>query len=144
MADYQDIEISKIDIISEPDRYRLDDFEVYQHAREFRKEVYIIINQLPDKEKYILISQMRDAIISVTNNIAEAHGHWHYKESIQFCRIARGSTEEIIDDLNICIDEHYYDVIECTHLKESGYELVKKINGYIAYLNKQRNRFKKS
>lgn len=33
---------------------------------------------------------MRDAIISVTNNIAEAHGRWYYKESIQFCRIARG------------------------------------------------------
>ena len=144
MADYQDIEISKIDIISEPDRYRLDDFEVYQHAREFRKRVYIIINQLPEKEKYQLTSQMRDAIISVTNNVAEAHGRWHFKESIQFCRIARGSTEEIIDDLNICIDEHYFDVDKCTHLKESGYELVKKINGYIAYLNKQRNQYNKS
>lgn len=56
----------------------------------FRKRVYHIINQLPEGEKYNLTSQMRDAIISVTNNIAEAHGRWHYKESIQFCRIARG------------------------------------------------------
>lgn len=85
---------------------------------------------------------MQDAIISVTNNIAEAHGRWHYKESIQFCRIARGSTEEIIDDLNICIDENYYDIKQCTHLNETGYELVKKINSYIAYLNKQRNQYK--
>jgi len=143
VANYQDIEISEIDFISEPDRYKLDDFQVYQNAREFRKRVYVIVNQLPEKEKYQLTSQMRDAIISITNNIAEAHGRWHYKESIQFCRIARGSTEEVIDDLHICIDEHYYDVDECTHLKESGYELVKKINGYIAYLNKQRNQYKK-
>jgi len=144
VANYQDIEISEIDFISEPDRYKLDDFQVYQNAREFRKRVYVNVNQLPEKEKYQLTSQMRDAIISITNNIAEAHGRWHYKESIQFCRIARGSTEEVIDDLNICIDEHYYDVDECTHLKKSGYELVKKINGYIAYLNKQRNQYKKT
>ncbi|MCH8011164.1 MAG: four helix bundle protein [Candidatus Marinimicrobia bacterium] len=101
-----------------------------------------MINQLPEGEKYNLTCQMRDAIISITNNIAEAHGRWHYKESIQFCRIARGSTEEIIDDLNICIDENYYDIEQCTHLKETGYELVKKINGYIAYLNLQRNQYK--
>lgn len=142
MADYQDIKIDEIDFISEPDRFRLDDFEVYKHAREFRKRVYHIIKQLPEEEKYNLTSQIRDAIISVTNNIAEAHGRWHYKESIQFCRVDRGSTEEIIDDLNICIDEKYYDVEQCTHLKETGYELVKKINGYIAYLNKQRNQYK--
>lgn len=138
MADYKDIEVAEIDFISEPDRYRLDDFEVYKHSRVFRKRVYRIINQLPEEEKYNLTSQMRDAIISVTNNIAEAHGRWHYKESIQFCRIARGSTEEIIDDINICIDENYYDIEQCKHLKEDGYELVKKINGYIAYLNKQK------
>lgn len=29
MADYQDVEVAEIDFISEPDRYRLDDFEVY-------------------------------------------------------------------------------------------------------------------
>ncbi len=137
MADYQDIEVAEIDFISEPDRFRLEDFEVYQLAREFRKRVYPIIKQLPEEEKYSLTNQMRDAIISVSNNIAEAHGRWHYKESIQFCRIARGSAEEIIDDLNICIDEDYYDKKHCERLKETGYELVKKINGYIAYLNKQ-------
>ncbi len=139
MIDYQDAEVTNIGFISEPDRFKLDDFEVYILAREFRKSVYIIINQLPEEEKYQLTSQMRDAIISVTNNIAEAHGRWHYKESIQFCRIARGSTEEILDDLNICIDEKYYDIKQCSHIKEIGYELVKKINGYIAYLNKQKS-----
>lgn len=92
---------------------------------------------MPEKEKYTLTSQMRDAVISVTNNMAEAQGRWHYKETIRFCRSARGSTEEIIDDLNIGIDENYYDNGQCRHLKETGYELVKKINGYIAYSSKK-------
>lgn len=139
MTEYKIPKINEKEYISEPDRYRLDDFEVYLLARKFRKKVYVIINQLPSDEKYNLTSQMRDAIISVTNNIAEAHGRWHFKESIQFCRIARGSTEEIIDDLNICIDQNYYDIEKCLKYKDAGYELVKKINSYIAYLNKQRN-----
>lgn len=136
---YKSIKVTKTGFISEPDRFRLDDFEVYKLARVFRKKVYPVINQLPEKEKYQLTSQMRDAIISVTNNIAEAHGRWHYIESIQFCRIARGSTEEILDDLNICIDERYYEIKQWSQIKEIGYELVKKINGYIAYLNNQKS-----
>jgi four helix bundle protein len=53
---------------------------------------------------------MRRAALSVTNNIAEGHGRWHYQENIQFCRISRGSVDELIDDFNICEDEGYADV----------------------------------
>jgi four helix bundle protein len=116
--------------------YRLDDFELYQKAREFRKKVYKVIRKLPPEEKYALGLQMRKASISVTNNIAEGHGRWHYQENIQFCRISRGSVEEIIDDFNICIDENYCPGVDFNQLKEESYDLIKRINGYIAYLNK--------
>ena len=86
---------------------RLDEFELYKLAREFRKEVYRLIKQLPAKERYCLDPQMRKAILSVTNNIAEGHGRWHYQENIGFCRISRGSIEEILDDINTCIEEEY-------------------------------------
>jgi len=120
----------------EDSKYRLDDFELYQLAREFRKKVYKLIKQLPPGERYSLDPQMRKAIISVTNNISEGHGRWHYQENIQFCRIARGSVEEIIDDINVCIDESYGERSHNMILKKDGYNLIKKINGYIAYLRK--------
>ena len=66
-----------------------------------------MIKKLPKEEKFCLDSQMRRAAISMTNNVSEGHGRWHFKENIQFCRISRGSVEEILDDLNICIDENY-------------------------------------
>src|SRR5688572_24763898 len=120
----------------EESRFKLDDFELYRAAREFRKRVYTLIKDLPAAEKYALGSQMRRAAISVSNNIAEGHGRWHFQENIQFCRMARGSTEELIDDFNVCEDEQYGDQALVATLKTDAYELIRRINGYIAYLRK--------
>jgi four helix bundle protein len=120
----------------EESRFKLDDFELYRAAREFRKRAYTLIRQLPTAEKYALGSQMRRAALSVTNNIAEGHGRWHYQENIQFCRMARGSTEELIDDLNACHDEQYGEQALVTALKTEAYDLIRRINGYISYLRK--------
>ena len=79
---------------------------------------------------------MRRAAVSVTNNIAEGHGRWHYQETIRFCRIARGSVDELIDDFNICQDEGYGDQALVGELKAHAYDVIRKINGYIAYLRK--------
>ncbi len=120
----------------EEGRFRLDDFELYKVAREFRKRVYRLLKQLPPEEKYALANQMRRAAVSVTNNIAEAHGRWHYQENIRFCRISRGSVDELIDDFNTCHDEGYGDQALVAELKVNAYDLIHRINSYIAYLRK--------
>jgi four helix bundle protein len=120
----------------EEGRFRLDDFELYKIAREFRKRSYRLLKQLPPEERYALANQMRRAAVSVTNNIAEGHGRWHYQENIQFCRISRGSVDELIDDFNTCQDEGYGDQVLVEELKAEGYDLIRRINSYIAYLRK--------
>ena len=117
-------------------RFKLDDFELYKIAREFRKRAYCLLKELPPEEKYALASQMRRAALSVTNNIAEGHGRWHNQENIRFCRISRGSVDELIDDFNICHDERYGNQELVQELKVEAYELIRKINSYIAYLRK--------
>ena len=89
--------------------FRLDDFELYQDRSGVSEAGLSLIKQFPAEEKYALANQMRRAAVSVTNNIAEGHGRWHYQENIQFCRISRGSVDELIDDLNTCQDEKYGD-----------------------------------
>ena len=123
-------------VSGEDGRYKLDDFELYQIARAFRRSLSRLIEQLPASERNCLGPQMRRAAISITNNIAEGHGRWHYQENIQFCRIARGSIEEVLDDLNICKDERYGDQQLADELKASGYDVIRRVKGYISYLRK--------
>lgn len=115
-----------------------EDLEIYKSAREYRKKIYSLAKQLPEFEKYNLADQMRRAAVSLTNGIAEGHGRFHYQENIRFLRQSRGSLEELIDDINTCIDEGYAELSRLDNLKKEGYELLKKLNGYIKYLRNRK------
>ena len=114
-----------------------EDLEVYKEARKFRKRMYRLAAKLPDIERYELAPQVRDAARSLTNNIAEGHGRFYYKENRAFQRKARGSLNELIDDINICIDEEYFLVKHLEALKEQGYQVRKMLDGYIGYLSRE-------
>jgi four helix bundle protein len=111
-----------------------EDLEVYQVSREFRKAMYRVAKRLPEDEKFGLASQVRRAAVSLTNNIAEGHGRFHFLEQIKFMLQARGSLEELLDDLNVCIDENYLPMEEIEKLKSEGWRVHKLINGYIRFL----------
>jgi four helix bundle protein len=123
----------------ESPRSTFEDLEVYQVAREFRKSMYQVANQLPDIEKFGLASQVRRAALSLTNNIAEGHGRYHYLDQIKFTLQSRGSLEELIDDPNVCEDEQYLLFKEIAFLKQDGWRLRQLIDGYIRYLRDQKN-----
>src|SRR5437764_8169437 len=75
-----------------------EDLEVYQAAREFRRTMYRVTRQFPEIEKFGLASQMRRAALSLTNNIVEGHGKFHFPDQIKFTLQSRGSLEELIED----------------------------------------------
>jgi four helix bundle protein len=117
-------------------QFGLEDFDLYRFGREFRKKVYRLIRQLPSDERYCLDKQMRRAAMSITNNIAEGHGRWHYRENIQFCRTSRGSVEEALGDINACEDERYGDPKLVAELQHDARVQIARINSYIAYLRR--------
>ena len=111
-----------------------EDLEVYQVAREFRKAMYAVNRRLPDFEKYDLGSQIRRAALSLTNNMAEGHGRFHYPDQIRFFLHSRGSLQELVDDLNVCLDENYLLTEEVAKLKEQARGVLILINCYLRYL----------
>jgi len=118
--------------------FGFEDLEVYQAARRFRNRVYKLTKLLPTDERYALFQQMRKAAISLTNNIAEGYGRFTWQDRTHFCRQARGSLTELVDDINTCIDQHYAKRDHLADLKADAQEVVRLLNGYIAYLQKHR------
>ena len=111
-----------------------EDLEVYKAAREFRKAMYAVSRLLPDFERYELGRQIRRASVSLTNNMAEGHGRFHYPDQIRFFLHSRGSLEELVDDLNVCFDENYLSSDEVAKLKEQARGVLNLLNGYLRYL----------
>ena len=121
-----------------------EDLEVYKVAREFRKAMYAVNRRLPDFEKYELGSQIRRASASLTNNMAEGHGRFHYPDQIRFFLHSRGSLEELVDDLNICLGERYLSSEEVAKLKEQARGVLILINGYLRYLRSRSSSVRES
>jgi four helix bundle protein len=90
-------------------RHHFTDLLCWKKASELRKSIYRIATQLPETEKYNLTKQLRRVAISITANIAEGYGRFHYQENIQFCRQSRASLYECEDHLITCLDEGYCD-----------------------------------
>src|SRR4029077_4639342 len=111
-----------------------EDLDAYKAACEFRKRMYGVARELPEFEKFALADQIRRAALSLTNNIAEGHGRFHFPDQIKFMLQARGSLEELMDDLNVCQDEDYLIVVDIEELKQKAWRVHKLLNGYIRFL----------
>ena len=116
----------------------LEDLEVWRRARSLRQKVSGIVKGLPKEEKYLLKDQMIRSSRSVSANIAEGHGRFHYQENIQFCRQARGSLVELFDHFTCALDEQYIVDAVFNEFYEDYQTVHKMINGYITYLVKRK------
>ena len=115
-----------------------EDLECWQASRRLRIFVAkTVAPVLPKDERFGLTSQILRSARSVTANIAEGYGRFHYLDNAKFCSNARGSCYETLDHLITANDE---EIISCELLSE-GRELVneagKILNGYIKYLRRQ-------
>ena len=58
----------------------------WQKARDFRFLISKTVQQFPKEEKYRLVDQIIRSSRSISANIAEGYGRFHYQENIQYCR----------------------------------------------------------
>lgn len=112
-----------------------EDLECWKIGVEIRKLSMQIVRKLATEEKYDLGSQLKRAARSITANIAEGYGRFHFQENIQFCRISRGSAYETIDHLIVASEESYITQSELDNAKELINKFMRVLNGYINYLS---------
>jgi four helix bundle protein len=75
--------------------------DVWQVSIDLVVEVYKLAGELPDGEKYNLVSQMRRAAVSIPANIAEGAARNTKKEFVNYLHIAKGSLSELDTYLEI-------------------------------------------
>jgi four helix bundle protein len=115
-----------------------EELNCWKVAADLRKDISAITKTFPPSEKLELCSQMRRAARSVTNNIAEGFGRYHYQEFIRFCRIGRASLFELKDHLLIAEEEHYISNVQLLTLTDKIEKCVALINGLIKYLKSRK------
>lgn len=108
---------------------------VYKMCRAFRRKISLIVKKaFPKSEEYYLKAQVSDSSRSITANIAEGFGRFHYQENIQFCRHARGSLDETLDHMITAYDEKYITRDVLKDVNKDYKESLHQLNAYIKYL----------
>ncbi len=110
------------------------DLIAWQKGMDLICDVYKMTLQLPDHEKFGLISQMRRAAVSISSNIAEGWGRDSTQEYIRFLNIARASACEISTQAEVCKRLEYSG--NWSEIIEQSEEVGRIINGLIKSLRK--------
>lgn len=110
--------------------HNLEDLEVYQLSETFSDEIWFLVHEWDYFAKDTVGKQIVRSADSISANIAEGYGRYHYKENKNFCFFSRGSILEtkgwlkkaqnrnLIDEERFCM---LYDKLQLIHLKLNGY-----------------------
>lgn len=121
-----------------PDTIRsFEDLECWKAGRELRLFIARqVLSVLPKEERFRLGDQMLRSARSITANIAEGYGRFHYLDNSKFCSNARGSCYEVLDHLITAYDEGLIPE-QMLILGREKFECAKGLlNGYMAYLKR--------
>ncbi|TKC10787.1 four helix bundle protein [Pedobacter polaris] len=115
---------------------RIEDLEVYLLAEDFANEIWDIVVQWDFFAKDTVGKQVCRCADSISANIAEGYGRYHFKENKNFCYYSRGSILETKSFLrkmkhrSLVTSEGYeslFNKLELIHIK---------LNAYIKYIGK--------
>ena len=98
--------MQKLPIFTMKRNITFEKIKAWKLGRAFKIKLYKITKDFPKDERFGLTPQMRRAAISITANIAEGYGRYHFQETIQFARNSRGSISEVLDHLYTALDEN--------------------------------------
>jgi four helix bundle protein len=109
-------------------QYSFEKLDVWMKARAFVKYIYQLTKKYPDDEKFILVSQLKRASISIVSNIAEGSSRSSMKDQMRFTEIAFGSTVEVYCQLIISSDLEFISTEELEKAKLLLREISNKLN----------------
>ncbi|MCF6279686.1 MAG: four helix bundle protein [Flavobacteriaceae bacterium] len=107
--------------------------DVWNDARKLVKEIYLITKQLPETEKYGLVSQINRCVVSIPANIAEGSAKDSQKDFARFLQISLGSAFELETHIILCGDLDFLKDTDTLPIIEKIQVLQKRISSLIKY-----------
>lgn len=120
-------------------KYSFEKLEVWNDARNLVKMIYLHTNNFPERERFVLSSQMQRAVVSIVSNIAEGVSRNSVKEKIRFVELAYGSLMELYCQLYVSVDLDYLTPNTFTLIKAEIDKIANKANALKRSFIKQLN-----
>jgi len=114
-----------------------ENFEVYKQATNLTKNVFNLLSKEKFKKEFELTNQIKRAVLSITNNIAEGSEYNNNAQFIRYLKYSKGSCGEVRNMLNLCwmlYEEDTTDLINDCKI------ISKQLSKFIDYLSKTDNK----
>ena len=112
-----------------------EEFEVHKKGVLLAKQVFQLLNKSSLEKEYGFKDQIKRAVISITNNIAEGSEYNNNKQFVRYLKIVKGSCAEVRNmlvlakELELCKENEMQESYQLT------IEISQNISNFIKYLN---------
>jgi four helix bundle protein len=113
---------------------RVEELVVWQLANELRSKLNAIIAESTAHSDLRFCSQARDAVSSISRNIAEGFGRYGHRQFAHFLTIARGSVFEVADHLRDGVARRHWSEEQVDELHGLCNRTIAALTRLIAYL----------
>lgn len=116
-----------------------EEFEVHKKGVILTKLIFSLVNNTSLDKEYGFKDQIKRAVISITNNIAEGSEYNNNKQFVRYLKIAKGSCAEVRNmlilakELELCSEDEIQKSLNLT------IEISQNISNFIKYLNTKLN-----
>lgn len=112
-----------------------EEFEVYKKGIQLAKLIFELVNNKPFEREYGFKDQIKRAVVSITNNIAEGSEYNNNRQLIRYLKISKGSCAEVRSMLILSRELGFCNPSEIQKGYELTIEISQNLSNFIKYLN---------
>ena len=113
-----------------------EEFEVHKKGVLLTKQVYQLLKTPTFEKEYDFKSQIKRAVFSITNNIAEGSEYNSNRQFVKFLKISKGSCGEVRNMLVLAKELGFSNNQEIKSSYDLSIEISQNLSNFINYLKK--------
>ena len=116
-----------------------EEFEVHKKGVVLTKLIFSLVKNTSLDKEYGFKDQIKRAVVSITNNIAEGSEYNNNKQFVRYLKIAKGSCAEVRNMLILAKELEFCSVDEIQKSLNLTIEISQNISNFIKYLSTKLN-----